>query len=212
MSDFENTYQMVIARGIIELIAVLSGITYVILAALRSNWCWIFAIVSSGLFVFLCLIAQLYLESILQLFYVIMGIVGWYTWRSQKSKYAHEPALLDQEQENQEIKQWPVKYHLINIGLTGALVIILGSLFDYFTNQQNPYLDAFITVFSLTTTFMLIRKVRENWFYWIVIDIACVYLYYQGGYTLSAILYIIFTILAVIGFFAWRKKFKTQTA
>lgn len=212
MSLLENMYEAIRATGLIELIAVLTGVIYVILAALRSNWCWIFAIVSSGLFVFLCLEVQLYMESILQLFYVIMGIVGWYSWSSQTKKIADEKTLLDQQNGTLEITRWPLKNHLINIGLTGSIALLLGYIFDQFTAQQNPYVDAFITIFSLVTTILLIRKVLENWIYWAVIDIVSIYLYYERGYSLSAVLYFLFAIVAVLGFLAWNKKFKSQSA
>lgn len=210
MSFFESAYQDILKTGSIEWMAVITSVAYVILAALRSNWCWIFAIVSSGLYVYLCFTALLYLESILQLFYVAMAIVGWYAWIQQ----AKLKGQVSGEQKNaqREISLWPWKYHLINIALSGIIALILGYLFDQFTAQKNPYIDAFTTIFSLAATFMVVRKVLENWIYWIAIDLVSIFLYHQRGYSLSAVLYFLFAIIAVIGFFAWRKKYKTQTA
>ncbi len=211
MTFVESVYQGMLMTSAAEWIAVLTGVMYVILAALRSNWCWSFAIISSGIYVYLCTIGQLYIESILQCFYVGMAFFGWITWsRMQQNTEAHDE-VIGQHATNQEIKTWPVKFHVINIALSGVIAFFLGFMFDQFTDQQNPYADAFTTVFSLGATFMVVRKVLENWIYWIVIDIVSIYLYHQRGYTLTAVLYFVFTVIAVVGFFAWYKKYKMQS-
>ncbi len=201
MSFFESVYQGILLTSIWEWIAVLTGVAYVILAAFRSNWCWSFAIVSSSIYVYLCIIGQLYIESVLQLFYVVMGIVGWIAWTRDN----------DQHSEEKELSFWSIKSHILNIGLSGIGALVLGFSFASFTNQANPYADAFTTIFSLVATFMVIQKVVENWIYWIVIDIVSIFLYHQRGYSLSAVLYFVFTILAIFGFIAWYKKFKLQS-
>ena len=210
MSFFESAYQDILKTGTIEWLAVITSVAYVILAALRSIWCWTFAILSSGLYVYLCFTALLYLESILQMFYVAMAIVGWYAW-IQQAKLTGQVSG-EQNNTHREISLWPWKYHLINIALSGILALLLGYLFDQFTAQKSPYMDAFTTIFSLAATFMVVRKVLENWIYWIVIDLVSIFLYHQRGYSLSAVLYFLFAIIAAVGFFAWRTKYKTQTA
>lgn len=211
MSFFESVYEGILATSLWEWIAVFTGIIYVILAALRNNLCWSFAIISSGIYVYLCLTAQLYIESVLQVFYVVMAIVGWISWNQQKSsKSPNEP--LDQTAQDNEVSVWPISYHLFNIAISGGIAFILGFCFDTFTDQANPYADAFTTVFSLAATFMVVRKILENWIYWIIIDIVSIFLYHHRGYSLSAVLYLIFTVLAIAGFIAWYKQYKTQTA
>lgn len=211
MTFLESVYQGILMTSIAEWIAVLTGVIYVILATLRSNWCWSFAIISSGIYVYLCIVGQLYIETILQFFYVGMAIVGWITWSRQQQNPEDINEVIDQNSTVQDITIWPVKYHLINIAISGTIALFLGFIFDQFTSQQNPYTDAFTTIFSLAATFMVVRKVLENWIYWVVIDIVSIYLYHQRGYSLTAVLYFVFTGLAVVGFIAWYKKFKLQT-
>jgi nicotinamide mononucleotide transporter len=86
----------------------------------------------------------------------------------------------------------------------------LGYIFDSYTNQENPYTDAFSTVFSLAATFMVTKKVLENWIYWIVIDAVCIYLFASRGLFLTSILFFFYTIIAVFGFVQWRRQFKLQ--
>jgi nicotinamide mononucleotide transporter len=184
---------------LLEWFAVLTGVLYVILAAKKSIWCWGFAFVSSSIFVYLCFTVQLYIESVLQLFYVVMAIVGWVMWNANKNK-------------EEFVIKWPINFHLINLSTSLLIACLLGFVFDTYTNQANPYMDSFTTIFSLAATFMVTKRVLNNWLYWIVIDLVSIYLYASRDLHLSAVLYFLFTFLAVFGWFAWRKQFKAQQA
>jgi len=183
----------------LEWIAVICSVAYVVLAVLKSIWCWPFAFIGSLLFVYLCIDSQLYLEGGLQFFFVIMAVVGWIAWNKSKSKRL-------------DIRTWSIGQHLVNIILSASIALVLGWIFDQYTDQQNPYVDAITTVFSLAATFMVTRKVLENWVYWIIIDVISVWLYAQRGLNLSSLLFLLYTLIAVIGFFAWYKRFKRQRA
>jgi len=198
MSFFTSLWENIVATSLIEYLAVFSSIIYVVLAAKRMILCWLFAFIGSALFVYLCYVGELYIESMLQLFYVAMAIVGWLNWKKS-------------ENDQLEIKKWKVNEHLLNIVISGIVAALLGYLFDKFTNQANPYVDAFTTCYSLSATFMVTKKVLGNWIYWIVIDIVSIYLYAQRDYHLTAVQYGIFTIIAVFGFIAWWNQYKMQT-
>ena len=197
MAFFTSVLEGILATSIIEWLAVVTSVIYVILAAKRLILCWFFAFVGSCLFVYLCYIGDLYIESILQLFYVVMAVVGWITWKKASS-------------ENSNIKKWGMNNHFLNIVISGIVAFILGYIFDNYTNQANPYVDAFTTCYSLSATFMVTRKILGNWIYWIVIDVVSVYLYAQRDYNLTAVQYGLFSILAVFGYIAWRKEYKHQ--
>jgi nicotinamide mononucleotide transporter len=198
MSFFTSLWENIVATSLIEYLAVFSSIIYVVLAAKRMILCWLFAFIGSALFVYLCYVGELYIESMLQLFYVAMAIVGWLNWKKS-------------ENDQLEIKKWKVNEHLLNIVISGIVAAVLGYLFDKFTNQANPYVDAFTTCYSLSATFMVTKKVLGNWIYWIVIDMVSIYLYAQRDYHLTAVQYGIFTIIAVFGFIAWWNQYKMQT-
>ena len=197
MSFITNVWEGIKATSIIEWLAVISSIIYVILAAKRLIVCWLFAFIGSALFVYLCYIGNLYIESVLQLFYVAMALVGWITWKNSNS-------------DNSSIKKWRLKKHLINILLSGVLALIIGYIFDKYTTQANPYVDAFTTCYSLSATYMVTRKIIGNWIYWIVIDLVSIYLYAQRDYYLTAVQYGLFTLLAMYGYMVWRKEYKLQ--
>jgi len=204
MTVFESIWVDILRTSLIEWVAVLTGVMYVILVARKMMVCWLFAIISSSLYVYLCVNLQLYIESILQVFYVGMGFYGWLMWQRDNASEETIDNLLE-KQNTDDIKSWSLKNHVINIVVSGVVAFILGYIFDEFTDQQNPYTDAFTTVFSLGATFMVTQKVLENWLYWIVIDVMSVYLYSTRGLHLSSVLYIVFTVLAVLGFISWYK-------
>ena len=197
MTFVNSLWENILATSLIEWAAVVSSILYVMLAAKRMILCWLFAFIGSALFVYLCYIGELYIESILQLFYVAMAVVGWIYWKKS-------------ETDRLEIKTWTLNQHGINIIISGAVAALLGYLFSTYTNQANPYVDAFTTCYSLSATFMVTKKVLGNWVYWIIIDIVSIYLYAQRDYHLTAVQYVIFTVIAVFGFMAWLKQYKLQ--
>ena len=199
MSFITSVYEGIKVTSVVEWFAVISTILYVILVAKRLIICWFFAFVGSALFVYLCYIGELYIESILQLFYAVMAVVGWLSWKKSKL-------------ENNTIVKWKMNSHLLNIAISGVLAFILGYFFDNYTDQANPYVDAFTTCYSLSATYMVTKKILGNWIYWIIIDLVSIYLYAQRDYNLTAVQYGLFTILSVFGFIAWRKEYKTQKA
>ena len=184
--------------SITEWLGVLSGIFYVILISYKKISAWIFAFISSAIYVYLCFYSNLFLESGLQLFYVVMAIFGWFKWKKDNI-----------ENENQIIR-WNIRIHSINILISGSLTLIIGYIFDKYTAQANPYTDAFSTIFSLIATFMVAKKVLENWIYWIIIDTVCIYLFASRGLYLTSLLFLMYTIIACFGYFAWRKQFRLQ--
>lgn len=192
---FDNLIQGVLATSWIEWVAVTSSIIYVLLAAKKIIWCWLFALISSILYVYICFSTQLYLESFLQFFYVVMAVVGYVLW-NRPSK--------------EEVIKWKPAYHILNLFASSVLTLVLGYIFSVYTDQANPYIDAATTVFSLATTFMVTQRVVENWIYWIVIDAVSVYLYYSRELHLTALLFVLFTLIAVAGYFSWRKLLNAQ--
>ena len=194
---FDKVYEGVMATSLWEWLAVLSSILYVFFAAKKKIICWFFALIASALYIYVCFISMLYVETILHVFYLVMAVVGWLMWHKTHAIQV-------------DIKTWTSMQHTVNIFCSLIIAIIVGYIFDTYTGQENPYMDAFTTCFSLAATYMVTQKVLENWLYWIIIDAVSVYLYATRGLELSALLFFIFTILAVWGYFSWSKQYKIQ--
>lgn len=180
---------------IIESIAVLFSILYVILAVKENIWCWGAALISVSLYIYICFSAQLYPETGLQVFYFIMAIIGYYMWNKENKE---------------EIKEWSEIKHLLIILLGAILTFFMGFYFSTYTNSKMPIIDSFTTVFSIIATYMVIKKVLGNWLYWIVIDAVSVYLHFNRDLHLTSLLFIAYTIIAIFGYFSWMKKMKTN--
>lgn len=178
-----------------EWLAVFSSLLYVILISYKQISAWLFAIISSSLYIYVCFQGQLYLESILNGFFLLMGIYGWFLWASEKTG------------ESDKIIKWRKKAHFLNIGVSLIFVVVIGFLFDTYTNQANPYTDSFTSIFSLVATFMVTKKVLENWIYWIIIDAVSVYLFASRELYMTSILFLLYTGIAIFGYFKWKKQF-----
>lgn len=187
------------ATSLLEWIGTITAVLYVIFAAKKQIVCWLFAFMSSSIFVYLCIAAKLYVESVLNLFYVAMAVVGFIMWHKTKD-------------DEQQIITWKWQWHLINILASLAVAIALGYTLTLNTDQANPFVDSFTTVFALAATYMVSKKELNNWIYWIVIDAVSIYLYTSRDLELVAVLNICYTILATYAWFQWRKLYKLQEA
>ncbi len=194
----ESILRAIQQTSFLEWTAVILGVSYVISITYKKMIAWLFALISSSIYVYLCFSAQLYLESFLQIFYVLTAIYGWLKWRKDTA--------------NKQIISWGFKLNLVNISLSSILTLSIGYIFSKYTNQANPYMDAFTTIFSLIATFMVARKVLENWIYWIIIDAVSIILYSSREFYLTSLLFTIYTLLALFGFIKWYKNYKLINA
>lgn len=178
-----------------EWIALMFGLVYVFLAAANRPSCWIFGIISCGFWAYGTFTHYgLYFDMALNVFYVIIGFWGLYSWL-----YTGEGG---NERSISELK-WTKHTYLIGVG--GLITIIIAYFFSLYTSANAPYIDAFTTIFSVLATFLLVYKIHSNWIYWIITDATYVFLYIMRGADLYAALFIINTILAVYGYYRWKK-------
>ena len=178
--------------SIIEGVAVFFSILYVILTLRESIWCWGAAAISVTLYIYICYTAQLYPETGLQVFYLLMAFYGYYQWNKNDSTL--------------KIQQWTTTKHLLILLLGALLTFLIGFYFTIYTNAAMPLVDSFTTVFSVFATYMVTKKVLGNWLYWIVIDIVSVYLYFSRDLHLTSLLFIVYTVIAIFGYFSWLKR------
>lgn len=182
---------------LLEWITFVAALAYVYFAAQKKIVTWVFALISVGLTFYLDVIGKLYIESGLQVFYFAMAIYGWINWKKA-------------EKNDLPITRWSIQLHLLNIFASALLALLVGYLFDNYTEQSTPYLDAFTTCFSLVATFMVVKRVIENWLYWIFINMGMVVLYLNNNYEILALQYGLFVILAIYGYWSWNKALKQQ--
>jgi nicotinamide mononucleotide transporter len=186
----------------LEAAGVLFSVLYLVLAIRESLWCWPAAFVSSALTIVVMFRARLYSEAALNVFYAAMAVYGWYQWRyGGRTSGARELP----------IAVWPLKAHALAIGGSLALSSCVGWLMSRNTDAAFPYLDAFVTVSSVVTTYMVARKILENWVYWLVVDSLSLYLYWQRELNLYVGLFALYLVLVVIGLVRWHRDWRAQT-
>jgi len=182
-----------------EVPAVVLAILYLVLAARESIWCWGAAFASTAIYTYVFFDVNLYLESVLQIYYLGMAVYGWYQWRHPADRSSTLP-----------ISTWSLKKHGVVIAATAVVVVLSGHLLDKNTEAALPYLDAFTTWYAVVTTYMVAKKILENWGYWFVIDSALVYLSYSRGLYLTSLLYVAYLIIIVFGYWKWKKEYSEQ--
>ncbi len=182
-----------------EALAVLLAITYLVLAIRQNIWCWAAAAVSTLIYLFIMFEARLYMESVLQLFYLAMAAYGWYQWR----QHGQNDAVL-------QVRTWPLSYHVFAIGSVLVLVFASGHLLSEYSDAALPHLDSFTTWGAVIATFMVARKILENWVYWFVIDAVSVGLYLNRGLLLTALLFVFYLVLIILGYRSWRASMQTS--
>jgi len=185
----------------LEIIAVVLALTYLVLAIRQNIWCWAAAAVSTLIYLFIMFEAKLYMESVLQLFYLAMAAYGWYQWRR-----------VGGQDEVLQVNTWPLRYHVFAIATVLTLVFVSGHLLGEYSDAALPHLDSLTTWGAIVATYMVARKILENWFYWFVIDAVSVGLYLNRGLFLTALLFVIYLVLIIVGYRSWRSSMAEQSA
>lgn len=184
----------------LEFFATLFGLTSVMLAT-QKNWLtWPIGIVNVILSFFLFHYFQLYADMLLQVFYLVLSISGWIFW-SKKS------------QSKSEANQIKRNHIIIGLIFVGSFTFLLGTfqnqlpslLPDFFKHAPSyPYWDATIVSLSIFGTFLLARQIRENWLIWMLVNCLACTLYAVKEMYFTSILYSLFFLLAIVGWFKWK--------
>jgi len=135
----------------------------------------------------------------LQIYYVLVGIYGWIHWAGVD---ANKTII------NLPISRISKKNGIYLLLITFLLMLGIAQFLIYFTDSPVPWLDAFTTSLSVTATWMLARKVLEHWIIWVIVDLIYVGLFYYRGLFPSILLFLVYTALAVVGYFEWIKQWK----
>ena len=200
MIEVINTIaHQLLQNSLLELAAVIFAVAYLFLAVRENSLCWYAAGISTLIFLFIFWDVKLYMESGLQIYYLAMAFYGWYQWRGAN----RETASL-------QVSKWRAKQHVIALALIATLTFISGSLLNSGTDANLPYLDSFTTWASVVTTFMVARKILENWFYWLVIDSVSIYLYLDRELYFTSLLFAIYIVIIFFGWFAWNRSYRQR--
>lgn len=182
----------------VDWVVAATALIYVVLAARGQVWCWFWGIISCSLWAYASFaFYDLYLDALLQLFYVAMAVVGIYQW-----KYG------GQSGEGAPISRLSGRQHLAILAGGSLASLLFGYFFDEYTPAAATYWDAFTTVFSVIATLILVRKVLDNWAYWIITDLIYVGLYYSRGAYLFALVMVVYVAIAAFALVRWWRAYR----
>ncbi|ATC93421.1 nicotinamide riboside transporter PnuC [Pseudoalteromonas tunicata] len=202
MSEFlTSTVSGFTAMSHWEYIAVALSMAYLLLAIRESLWCWPAAFFSTAIYTLLFWNGALLMESALNVYYLLMAIYGWTIWRFKGSK----------NNTTASIQSWSALRHCNIILATSIASIAFGFIMKNYTHADFAYLDSFTTCFAIVSTYLVAQKVLENWLYWIVIDAASMYLYFEKGYYPTLVLFIFYTVMAAWGFKTWHQQYQQNS-
>lgn len=189
------------AYTLIEVVAVVLAVLYLVLAIQENIWCWFCAGVSTAIFAYLFFDVRLYMESVLNVFYFLMAIYGWRKWTNGRRGDDNMPVVI-----------WSQKTHLIAIVSILMLSSTSGYLLDTRSDAAFPYIDSLTSWGAVWATYLVARKVLENWWYWFVIDATMIFVFWAKDLQFTAVLYVLYLLLIPIGLFRWTRSWREAQA
>lgn len=192
---FDFLHAMIGERPV-EIIAFFLGIANITLLVRRSIWNYPFGIVMVTLYAWIFYGAKLYSDVILQVFFFVVQCYGLAHWLTRRD----EQGLVIVTRISKRAAAISAVAAVAGTGVTGWLM-------GAYTDAAFPYWDASILWLSMVAQVLLARRILENWIVWVAVDIIAIGLYWTKGLYPTAVLYLMFLIIASFGYFTWRRAF-----
>lgn len=182
----------------LEIAGFVTGILGVYLTILRSPFCWPISALNVVIYGFIFLEAKLYADMGLQGVFFAFSIYGWYAWTKGAKDYSPDASPL-------KVNKSTKSELLSGLFIMLPAAFILGTMLRSQTDADIPYLDSLLASLSIFAQILQTRKKIENWYFWILVDAAYVFIYVSKDLYLSAMLYALFLALAMHGYHEWKK-------
>ena len=187
---------------VLELIGILFGLLSVWYAKKNTDWVYPTGMISTAIFVYLLLKWALLGDMIINAYYFVMSVYGWYYWSKKEEDVIVHPITSTSKKE-----------------VKTAFLLLVASIFFVFWVYQafdkwkdwTAYLDTLTTAIFFVGMGLMARRKIEHWLFWIVGDIISIPLYFYKGLTLTSFQYIIFTLIAIYGYRSWKKILDKST-
>jgi nicotinamide mononucleotide transporter len=200
LAILQELYENVLASSWLEAVAVITGLLSVWFAKKENILVYPTGIVSVLIYVYLCLSVKLYADMGINAFYFVMSIYGWVKWSRKTGNKPSRPIT------------WATRDEWI-YSAVGLIVffIILAFILKNYTDSNVPIWDALTTAIFIIGMWLMALKKIENWLFWIAGDLISVPLYVSKGLILTSFQFMVFLILAILGYLEWSSKFKVQS-
>jgi len=182
----------------IEVFGVISGLLFLYFEIKENYLMWPLGLITSALYFVIFFKSKFYADMSLQIYYVAISLYGWYFWtRAGKTD----------KKEDVPISKLNLKQAIMYLVISTILFVLYANILVKYTDSPLPYWDSFTTALSIVATFMLTRKIIEQWLIWVVIDAVSLGLYIYKGLYPTAILFTVYTLLAIVGYLQWKKSY-----
>ena len=185
-----------IQQNWIEILGAALSFVYLYFSIRQKIALWIFGILCSALYLVVFFQTKFYAEVTLQFYYLVVSVYGWINWQLGRNKQTGAELPVKKITKNQIVVS-----AILTLVITGIYYFVLVN----FTDSPVPVGDSFTVALAIVATWMLTQKILENWLFFIVADVLCVALFFYKGLYPTTILYIVYTIMAVVGYFKWKK-------
>jgi nicotinamide mononucleotide transporter len=187
------------SANFVEILAAVLGIAYIFFSIRQSIFTWPVGLLTSVLYVWVFFVSKLYADMSLQMYYVFISIYGWVVW-SGGGKSTHSEPL--------KISRITSKWLGILLVISVLLFVFIWFILSRFTDSPVPMADGLSTALSIVATWMLARKLMENWLLWIFVDGFSIGLFIYKGLYPTVVLFVVYTIMAYLGFREWKRDFE----
>lgn len=187
---------------VLEVTAIVFGLLSVWYAKKNNIWVFPTGIINTAIYVYLLWKWSLLGYMMINFYYVVMSIYGWYNWTRKKDEEIKFPISRMTLSEK--------KWSLLIFVLTIVFVVVVYRFFGKFTHWTS-YVDTLVTGIFFVAMWQMTRRKLENWIFWIIGDIISIPMYYAKGYSFTSIQYLIFTIIAILGYLEWKKTLQRKT-
>lgn len=183
----------------IELTASILGLLYIYFSIKQNVLLWLFGILTSALYIYVYFDSKLYADMSLQFYYLFISIYGWYYWINGKSDNKTELKVTYTD------KNSALMLFAVTLAIFFVYAIVLK-----LTDSTIIYWDSFTTAAGITATWMLVKKKIEQWIIWIIVDAVSAVMYFHKELYSTLVLFVIYTVLAVAGYYRWRNEYKLE--
>ena len=199
---FGQYSEYTLTHTLLELFAVTMNILSVIYAKRNSILVYPTGLIGTGIFVYILYNFSLLGDMIINFYFVLMSIYGWYYWAQKKDGQTLNNVS------RTSIKEY---YFILILGITSLLSIYLVYNFYDKWDSWTAYVDTITTAIFFVAMYLMARRKVESWIFWIIGDLITIPLYFSKGLTISSIQYLIFLILAILGYISWKKILNNST-
>jgi nicotinamide mononucleotide transporter len=188
-----------ITEHIIEIVGAVLGLAFLYLEIKENKWLWPVGILTSVLYIYVFFVEKLYADMSLQFYYVFMSIYGWVLWSKGVNAQNKFPVI--------SLKRG---LFIILFFVSVLIYVLISYVLVNFTDSTVPYWDAFTTALSIVATWMLAKKILEQWLVWVVVNAVSLALYIYKGMYPTTVLFFFYTVLAAVGYIKWKKEMNSE--